>query len=190
MLAQKLQVKIPLAPTATVTPRDLVPVFHRFIQTKRLPEIAIDVADYAHVPDGPGVLLICHAANYALDSTGGRPGLLYSRKRDADGDFPARVAAAFRAALSCARELSGEPALAGKLAFATDALLFRIMDRLHAPNDAATFLAVKPALDTLGLKLYGGPVTLAHAADPAQCFSVELRGSAAPDVAQLLERIA
>ena len=43
--------------------------------------IAIDVADYTHLPDGPSVLLVGHEGNYALDCRDGRQGLYYYRKR-------------------------------------------------------------------------------------------------------------
>ena len=44
-----------------------IPVFHRWIQEGACEELLIDVADYRHVPAGPGVVLIGHEANYSLD---------------------------------------------------------------------------------------------------------------------------
>ena len=43
----------------------------------------IDVANYAHVPKGPGVALIGHGTDYFIDEGEGRLGLLYNRKRGA-----------------------------------------------------------------------------------------------------------
>src|SRR5262245_58264691 len=56
-------------------------VFHRFIQEAAVPGLLIDVADYAHVPDGPGVILIGHEVDYGIDLARGRTGLLTLRKR-------------------------------------------------------------------------------------------------------------
>ena len=39
---------------------DAVAVFHQWIRDGVCPEMLIDVADYRHVPAGPGVLLIGH----------------------------------------------------------------------------------------------------------------------------------
>lgn len=55
-------------------------LFHRFIQEQAVLGLLVDVADYAHVPEGPGVVLIGHDVDYAIDSTGGQTGLLTTRK--------------------------------------------------------------------------------------------------------------
>ncbi len=71
-------------------------VFHRFIQEAAVPGLLIDVADYAHVPDGPGVILIGHDVDYGIDLAGGRTGLLTTRKRGSEAD----LSALFREALA------------------------------------------------------------------------------------------
>ena len=53
----------------------LSPVYHRWIQQNALEDLLIDVADYSHVPAGPGVMLIAHEGNYALDETGHERGV-------------------------------------------------------------------------------------------------------------------
>ena len=56
--------------------RELVPVFHRWIQTGAVPgHLLIDVADYDHVPEGPGILLVAHEGNLGMDLIGGTLGL-------------------------------------------------------------------------------------------------------------------
>lgn len=55
-------------------------LFHRFIQEQAVLGLLVDVADYAHVPEGPGVVLIGHDVDYSIDSTGGQTGLLTTRK--------------------------------------------------------------------------------------------------------------
>ena len=56
-------------------------MFHRWIKQHALPELTIDVANYAHVPKGPGVVLIGHGSDYFMDEGEGRLGLLHNRKR-------------------------------------------------------------------------------------------------------------
>ena len=46
---------------------DFVPLFHGWIQGRGLDGTPIDVADYKHVPDGPGIMLIGHEADRSLD---------------------------------------------------------------------------------------------------------------------------
>ena len=83
MDAHKLQLKIYLTPESAraVDLEDLIPVFHRWIKQRLLPELTIDVANYRHVPQGPGVVLIGHGSDYFMDEGEGRPGLLHNRKR-------------------------------------------------------------------------------------------------------------
>src|ERR1700716_4440222 len=90
-------------PTA-IDPGDAIPIFHRWIQDRVCPEMLIDVADYRHVPNGPGVMLIAHEANYSLDNTKGRLGLLYSRKQ-AGGAAQENLKQAFDAAIAACQRL-------------------------------------------------------------------------------------
>ena len=68
----------------------------------------IDVANYAHVPKGPGVVLIGHGSDYFIDEGEGRLGLLHSRKRGAP-DAGDRLADAFRRTLHAASLLEATP---------------------------------------------------------------------------------
>ena len=198
MDAHKLQLKIYLTPETarTLDVEALIPVFHRWIKQRALPELTIDVANYRHVPNGPGVVLIGHGADYFLDEGEGRPGLLHNRKR-AGAPPEARLVDLARRTLHAAVLLERDPAFGGRLRFATDELLFRINDRLAAPDTAATFAAVKPELEALGRQLYGeGAFTLergggAAAADgqtTKQLFAVRLLSTAGVSLASLLER--
>src|SRR5690349_17419664 len=130
MNAEKLQAKIFLeSGSSGLTLEPLVPVFHGWIKNHRLNEVLVDVANYAHVPNGPGVGIIGHEANYFVDLTGSAPGLLYSRKRQAPPPDQ-RLEDAFRHAFHAAKMLEQEKALGGKLRFRTNEFLFRIHDRL------------------------------------------------------------
>ncbi|MEO6574126.1 MAG: hypothetical protein ABIP89_09825 [Polyangiaceae bacterium] len=191
MDAQRIVVKLYLE-DRTVAPHDFIPVFHRWIQTKALDEVLIDVVDYSHVHDGPGVLLICHEANYAMDLLDGRPGLVYARKRDVAGTWEERIRSSFGAALTACRKIEGEVALAGKSRFATNELLFRINDRLLAPNVPATFAEVAPILSQVCARLYGETAfELTHEPGrPDELFTVRIRATGeAPSVKTLLERL-
>ena len=117
----------------------------------------IDVANYAHVPKGPGVALIGHGNDYFIDEGEGRLGLLYSRKRGAPAPGAAARRSSSRRTLHAASLLERDLALAGKIKFATDELLFRINDRLAAPNTDATFAALKPELEALARRSSAAP---------------------------------
>ena len=82
MHSLKYDLKVFLEHPASVPLDAVIPLFHGWIQEQRLAELLIDVADYRHVPQGPGVVLVAHDGQYAIDQTDGRVGLLYSRRRE------------------------------------------------------------------------------------------------------------
>ena len=87
----------------------LIPVFHNWIQDQVCEELLIDVADYRHVHQGPGVVLIGHEANYSLDNTDNRLGVRYNRKALIAGSNQDRFTQATRAALTAYRRLDSDP---------------------------------------------------------------------------------
>jgi hypothetical protein len=189
MQAHKLQVKIFAQAGSRVSPEAFIPIFHAWIKNHVLPELAIDVANYAHVPKGPGVVMIGDAADYFVDEGDGRFGLLYNRKR-APPPPSDRLADAFRRALHAARLLENEPTLEGTLRFSPGEFLFRINDRLAAPNTDQTFVTVKPELEALASKLFAGPFELRRGDDPKGLFAVTLKSpQPAPDLSTLLSRL-
>lgn len=188
MNAHKLQVKIFAEAGTHVALEAFIPVLHGWIKNHVLPELMIDVANYAHVPKGPGVVLIGHASDYFMDEADGRLGLLYNRKR-APPEPSQRMGDAFRRALHAAALLEKEPLLEGKLRFAPGELLVRLNDRLLAPNDDATFDAVRPELEQLGGILFAGPFELARAGTPRGPFAVTLSSPAKLDLATMLGRL-
>jgi hypothetical protein len=186
MTAAKLQVKL-FCDGGRPPLEKFIAVFHDWIKHHKLPEVLIDVANYAHVPKGPGVALIGHESDYFIDDADGRPGLLYSRKREAPAP-EARLADAFRRALQAALLL--EKDFPGQLRFRGDELLFRINDRLAAPSGEATFAEVRPELDALAGKLFAGAGhKLALVGGPKQLFSVSLTSPARTDLGTLLARL-
>jgi hypothetical protein len=175
---QHLNIKI-FADLADIRIGDAVAVFHQWIQDGVAPELLIDVADYKHVPDGPGVILIGHEANYSLDETAGRLGLLYNRKVAVQGDAQAALRQAFDAALNAARLLEAAAPFAGKLHFDEGDVEIIVNDRLLAPNTDATWEALRPEVERFFGSVYGeGRVSLERRGEPRERFRVGVRRAA------------
>lgn len=154
----------------------VIPVFHRWIQQKSLPGILIDVADYAHVPNGPGVLLIAHEFDVGLDQAGGRLGLLYNRKLPSAESGLESLQSAYRFALDAAKKLEAEPEFAGKLRFRDDELQVTLNDRLLYPNTSETAEALREDLDSFLSGVFdGAPSAVESNPDPRARFSVTAR---------------
>ena len=67
MLPKRISVKLfTTDPEAEVDLHKYIRVFHEFIKEKKVEGLLIDVADYSHVPEGPGIVLIGHDVDYSL----------------------------------------------------------------------------------------------------------------------------
>lgn len=194
MDVQQLSVWLPAdRPADAIDLEAFIPIFHAWIRDHRLgDQVLIDVADYRHVHDGPGVMLIGHDGVWSVGRAGGRLGLSYARKRDPIGDAAARLEEAFREALGAALALEGESALAGRLRFRTDEVQVRILSRLVATNTPEIFAAFEPTIRTFLNRLYGdAEFTIERADDdPRAPFGVDVRIAGAPPAVTLLSRLA
>lgn len=152
---------------------EFIPVFHGWIQKKAVDGLLVDVADYSHLPQSPGVVLVGQDADRAMDLSEGPLGFLYLRKKSTAGDLRSRLKEALAATLDGAAKLESE--LGGRLKFRTSELLFLANDRLLAPNDEATWAALKPELQAVLPK-----ATLTRdASDPRRRLAARATGVAA-----------
>jgi hypothetical protein len=190
---QHVNVKLMVKDPAGVDLEPLIPIFHSWISGRVFGEMLLDIADYRHVPGGPGVVLIGHQADYSVDNTGDRLGVRYNRKAALDGDSQDALRQAARAALTACKRLEEDPRLGGKLRFNGQEIEVFVNDRLVAPNSAATFESARPDLEAFAQKLFrGDKYSLAYdgGRDPRSLFSVALKSSRPFAVADLLHNLA
>ncbi len=165
-------------------------VFQRWIQQTLLKELIIDVADYRHVFEGPGVILIGHASDYAIESREGRLGLTYTRKRQLEPNLQTQLRTSFELALAAAEMLEAEESFSPRLKFRTDEIEIRFPDRLNLPNKPETFDLVKDDLAAVLAEVYGGVLNFAPSApDPRHLFSVAVHHESAAGVSDLLRQL-
>ena len=187
MNLQHVNLKLYLENPETIKLADYAAVFNNWIQKQRLEELLIDVADYLHVHNGPGIMLIGHEADYSLDNRAGRLGLLYNRKEQIEGTTQEKLAQAARAVLTAAQILERE----NGLKFNGSEVQLIVNDRLLVPNTLETYAALEPELRTFFDKLYGGKGhTLTHRADSRERFTVDVKTEARFDVDALLGNLA
>ncbi len=192
MESHKLAFKLFFDPASAPGPGEFVPVFHSWIQQHSVPDhLLIDVADYSHVPEGPQTVLVSHEAIFAIDYAEGRPGLQYFRKQPIAGaeSFAERLRKVFRIELeSCAR-LEEDPRLEGRVRFRRDEIVFRIHDRLLAPNEPGVFAELRPELHAFASELFdGSPVTLEQRGTAQELFEVRIKSGKNASLSALLSR--
>lgn len=169
---------------------ELIPVYHRWIQQNALDDLLIDVADYSHVPAGPGIMLIAHEGNYALDETGHERGVVYYSKRRLSGELSQRFALVASKALRAAQLMSEDAELDGAVKVPGNRLEFFANDRLVAPNTDGVYAQLEPALKTFLDKLYAGArYTLTRGADSKERLSVRVNAESEVPLETLLARV-
>jgi hypothetical protein len=185
-----INVKLLLKDPERVDLEPVVPVFHSWIQDQVWDERLLDVADYRHVPAGPGVILIGHEADYSVDNTDGRLGVRYNRKAVVDGSNQIRLEQAARAALNACERLESEESLAGQLQFNGQDMEIFINDRLLAPNSKQTQQALDPELQAFCSRLFGRTqCSLNYGSDPRRLFGVYVKAAEPVPVAVLLANL-
>jgi len=187
MNIQHINIKFYLENPEKVNLADYAAVFNTWIQKQRLEELLVDVADYLHVHNGPGIMLIGHEADYSLDNRAGRLGLLYNRKEQIEGSTQEKLAQATRAVLNAAQILEKE----NGLKFSGSEVQIVINDRLLVPNTAETFAALESDFKEFFNQLYSGAeYALTHNDNSRERFTVNVKASANFDVETLLKNLA
>jgi hypothetical protein len=183
---QHINVKLFVKDAEKVDLEAVVPVFHSWIQGQIFDELLLDVADYSHVPDGPGIVLIGHEADYALDNTDGRLGLRYNRKAPMPGSNRERLVQATRAALSAFERLEQD----FNLHFNNREMEIVINDRLLAPNNEETRQAVEPELKAFLDQLFGGrEYSLSYPSEGRRLFGASAKLVREVSVQELLANV-
>lgn len=183
--ARQLAVKI-AATGGDIDQAALIPIFHKWIQERRIDDqLLIDVVDYRHVHEGPGVMLIAHQGHYGLDSGGGILGLRYAAKHDELGPLAAKLRDALRRTLVAAAALEGEPSLAPELRFDPGRLELEVSDRLCEVTAAELGASAREVLgDTLGA------LEISASGDPRHAPRVVVTAGAPIGTAALLAALA
>ena len=187
---QHINVKLLVKDQEGIDLEPLVPVFHSWIQEQSFDELLIDVADYRHVPDGPGVMVIGHEADYSLDQNDGRLGVRYNRKSILNSDSQGRLRQATKSALRAFKRLETDTRLNQRFHFNGQDIEVFINDRLLTPNTRETRNALDSEFRKLGDSLFGvGNYELTWQTDPRRLLGASFKGKKAASVSELLEKL-
>lgn len=191
LVLQHVNFKFFLKDPESVDLQSVVPVFHTWIQKQATDELLLDVASYAHVKDGPGILLIGHEADYSLDLTDGQLGLRYNRKAPMEGGNVARLRQAAGAALKALDRIEKDERLQNMVSFNGQDIQLFINDRLLAPTNEETQRAADPDMRAfLSELLAGEDYSLEYEADPRRLFGARVHIENQVSVRELLRNLA
>jgi len=188
---QHVNVKFLVSDPQSVDLEPLIPVFHRWIQEQVCEELLLDIADYRHVHDGPGIVLIGHQADYSLDNTQGRLGVRYNRKAPFEGRNFDRLKQAACSALRACQRLEAEAVLEGRIRFNGQDVEFFINDRLLAPNREGIRQSLDPEFKAFFDALFrGSDYAISYDTDPRRLLRVCVKASVHFSTADLVQNLA
>ncbi len=190
MELQKIGVKFFVEKGGDIPLGSLIPVFHRWIQEDKLEGMLVDVAEYTHVYQGPGVILIAHEANYSLDETDGKRGFLYNQKRTPEKKVEEHLRTAFRRVLQACDLMEKAPETGGKMKFAMGHFQVFLNSRLEAPYNAESLGQLEETLNPfLNWFCEGEKYLLLPEKDPRKLTGFEVKVGKIADLKVLLERL-
>ena len=145
---RRLGVKFSLKREPSLKPDDILPIFQRWIQEHRIEGMLIDVIDYKHVPDGPGIVLIADEADIAYDLTDGEIGLHVITQAGSARRL-VRSAAACRQQRAGSRARAGSGSAGRYRIFDFSAAKISFLDRMNYRNEPAVFEQTRDVLTDL-----------------------------------------
>ncbi|MEB3225227.1 MAG: hypothetical protein VKJ86_05425 [Synechococcus sp.] len=153
MYIERFCVKFPAQTPADFDEESLIGVFQGWIRDEKIGGTLIDVVDYRHVPDGPGIMFVTYEINYMMEHQGGY-GLYAQRKWGSvpDQSHPEAIADLVQATAKFGALLEQETGIS----LQGNEFLYISNDRLHGPNTDEGFEAVKADLTIALGKIYGG----------------------------------
>jgi hypothetical protein len=158
----------------------LIETFHGWVANQSLGEMLVDVADYRHVPHGPGVVIVGLESDWSLDHTDGRYGLRYNRKASLAGTNDTRFAHSLRQAAKVAALLEEKFA---DLKFSRSEFELFVNDRALAPHTPDGVAGFKTALASFFKNTLGQDKSDAtYPSDPRSLVGAVVRLSAPVDL--------
>lgn len=189
MHLQHLNIKIPVANPDALKPETFNAVFQTWIQQKVCDELLIDVADYLHVPEGPGMLLVGVEADYSMDHSDGIWGLRYNRKKPVEGSGGIQLVQALRATLQACERLSETEALKG-LNFDYSQMEISLNDRGLTPNTPENAKVLEAELKNTFTELLGqSPKTYTSPQDARERLGAHLTWEPALNPQEILAKL-
>lgn len=153
MHIERFCVKFPAQTPENFDEASLIGILQGWIRDEKIGGTLIDVVDYRHVPDGPGIMLVTYETNYMVEHQDFYG--LYVQRKWGDVENQPHVEAIADLVAKAAKfgdllEKEAGVSLQG------NTFHYISNDRLNAPNTDEAFAAVKADLEIALSKIYGG----------------------------------
>lgn len=178
MNLQHLTIRFPFDGEPNLNLARAIELFHGWVSAQSLEGMSIDVVDYRHVPNGPGVVLIGLEGDYYLNETG----LRYSRKAAVEGTSLDALKQAFSAGATVCSRLEAE---FDGVKFSRKNFEIAVNDRAIAPNTLDTFEQIKGNIESFFAgELGAGSANVSYCeGDPRKLLTVKVELNAPLELA-------
>lgn len=149
-------------------------------------EELMDLADYAHIPEGPGILLVGHRWQFGIDWAGSESSLFYSSRKGLSGDLTARLSQALGGLFQKSVRLLSESSMSSGVTPRTGELEIVFNDRLTFPNTDVGDATARPAVDAVVAKLYDSAPSVVREADTGKRLAYRVHSQQAPQSIEAL----
>ena len=184
---QRIDLKALLDAPRDVKLDSLLGIFARWRNDKEHPARWVDLADYAHMSRGAGVVIVGKQGIFGVTRFDPGLGLFYSGRSEYEGSCEQRVVESFRRHLSLATALFREPDYPDELKGLTGRWDLTINDRLSFPNNEETDHLLRPPIQSALDGLFGpGAYELSPHDDEQRRYGFTLH-TQATDLTQLLQ---
>ena len=175
---QRINVKLLAGAPRDFSVDSFLAIFGRWRNDAENPAAWFDLADYAHMPKGAGVVLVGKQGNFSIDLGDPGPGLLYCGKKDYSGSVEQRITETFERCLALVKPLLGEPEYPAELKIQPGSWELAINDRLDAPNTATTDENLRPGISAALDTVFGpGAYAIEREPDPQKRYGFSIRAS-------------
>jgi hypothetical protein len=188
---QRVCLKILTGALPTLNLDPCLSIFARWRTDSADPAEWVDLADYAHMPRGPGIVLIGKRCNFGFDLGSAAPGILYCSKKGLEGELEARLESIFERCFALTSRLTAEPEFPRGVRLRTGALELTFNDRLETPNAGSISEVLEPPVAAVLDRILGpGAYTLRPEADPSRRCGFAIQSDTAPELEVLTGRLA
>ena len=185
---QRIHIKILTDAPPTLNLEPFLVIFARWRVEKNHPAGWVDLADYAHVPRGAGILLAGFNTNFSFEMADPAPGILYAARKGLSGTHAERIALALRSAVEMSRRLTAEQEFPKDVHVRMGEMEVSFPDRLECPNSSATDRELRPPLQEI-LDRVLGRYDLVRYDDPAQAYGFSVRAKSKEPLEAMLQRL-
>ena len=190
MELQHINVKLIFNESLETDLEPLIPIFHDWISEQNSGELLIDVADYRHVPDGRGIILIGHETNISIAENYGATILCYNRKITTEGTDEERFRQSVRGALAACEKIEKDGRLTGKINFECQEIEILVNDRIYVSNQEKFHQEIDPKFkDVCEVLFINNNYSITHSEDPRELYSIRLKADLPLDKKTILKTL-